>query len=193
MKLEKEITVLITCSYEELHRKLIDKGFEIKKECVVEDEYMINKDIDINLLPKLEVLQKCILVREMIGIKKLLLYKAKKYAANGDILEEGKVSCPIMDTSKATDFMKAINYKTLFKIYDKNIVYANETTELTVQLVNDKYIFIEMEDECRHINRKYNSIEEMKIDLGSYDLPYSKDSYFVKKALIMLEEILDKK
>ena len=88
--------------------------------------------------------------------------------------------------------MKAINYKILFKIYDKCIVYANEFTELAVQLVNDKYIFIELEDRCNHINRFYNTIDEMKDDLDKYNLPYNKDNYFVKKAELILDETLKK-
>lgn len=58
--------------------------------------------------------------------------------------------------------MKAINYKELFKIKDKCVVYANDKTELIVQLVNGEYIFIEMEDKCDYIDKKYDSIDELK-------------------------------
>jgi len=80
----------------------------------------------------------------------------------------------------------------LFNINDKCIVYANNKTELIVQLVNDEYIFIEMEDECEYINKKYNSVEELKSDLKGYNLPVDYSNFFVKKAEIMLEKVLGK-
>ena len=86
--------------------------------------------------------------------------------------------------------MQSINYKTLFEIHDKCFVFANKKSELVVQLVNDEYIFIEMEAECKHINRKYNTIDELKEDLNSYNLPIDSTTYFAKKAEIILKETL---
>lgn len=190
MKMEKEITVLVTSNYDVLKKKLKDKKFCIKEEYEMNDIYMIHNNIDLNSLSKLEILQKCILVREIFNIKKVLLYKYKKYDNNGDIIEQGKVECPIENIEKGINFIKSIDYRELFKIYDKCIVFANEKTELVVQLVNDKYIFIEMEDKCEYIDREYKDIDEMIEDLNSYNLPIDKNSYFVKKAELMLDDIL---
>lgn len=190
MKMETEITVLVKSDYNTLKRILKENEFQKKEEYELEDTYMIDNNIDLSKLSKLEILQKCILVRNIVNIKKELLYKYKKYAPNGDIIEQGKVECPVLDIDKAIDFMKSINYKKLFKIYDKCIVYANKETELIVQLVNDKYIFIEMEDNCEYINRHYNSVEELKEDLNRYQLPIDTSNYFVKKAELILNEQL---
>lgn len=190
MKMETEITVLVKSNYNTLKRILKENEFQKKEEYELEDTYMIDNNIDLSKLSKLEILQKCILVRNIVNIKKELLYKYKKYAPNGDIIEQGKVECPVLDIDKAIDFMKSINYKKLFKIYDKCIVYANKETELIVQLVNDKYIFIEMEDNCEYINRHYNSVEELKEDLNRYQLPIDTSNYFVKKAELILNEQL---
>ncbi len=168
MKMENEITVLVNCSYDELHKKLLDNNFEIKEKYKLNDIYMIDGSIDITSMEKLEVLKKCILVRDIGDNSKKLVYKYKKYDLNGDILEQGKVECGVDDIDKAVKFMEAINYKELFKIFDEIIVYANDKTELAVQLVNNKYIFIELEDKCNYIDRKYTSIDEMKQDLDSY-------------------------
>ena len=137
---------------------------------MVNDIYLINDDLDLFKMKKLDILKKCILIREVENIEKELLYKYKKYDLNGNILEQGKVKCPIIDIDKAIDFMNAINYKELFKINDKCIVFANDKTELVVQLVNDKYIFIEMESEGSFNDRKYANIDEMIEDLFSYNL-----------------------
>lgn len=193
MKMETEITVLVKSDYNTLKRILKENEFQKKEEYELEDTYMIDNNIDLSKLSKLEILQKCILVRNIVNIKKELLYKYKKYAPNGDIIEQGKVECPVLDIDKAIDFMKSINYKKLFKIYDKCIVYANKETELIVQLVNDKYIFIEMEDNCEHINRHYNSVEELKEDLNRYQLPIDTSNYFVKKAELILNEQIKSK
>ncbi len=190
MKMETEITVLVTSTYDELKNELEKNGFQMIEEYELKDDYMINNDIDLSKISKLEILQKCILVRNIVDIKKELLYKYKKFASNGDIIEQGKVECPVLDIDKAIKFMKSINYKKIFNIYDKCIVYANRETELVVQLVNDKYIFIEMEAECEHIDKKYKSVEELKKDLNRYNLPIDTSNYFVKKAELLLSEAL---
>lgn len=61
-----------------------------------------------------------------------------------------------------------------------------------MQLVNDKYIFIEMESTGDYIDREYRNVEEMKSDLLSYNLSIDESNFFVKKAEIMLKEILEK-
>lgn len=190
MKMETEITVLVNSNYDDLKKELEKNGFQVKEEYEIKDDYMINSNIDLSNLSKLEILKNCILVRDIVNIKKELLYKYKKYASNGDILEQGKVECPVIDIKKAIKFMESINYKILFNIYDKCIVYANEETELVVQFVNDKYIFIEMESVCEYIKRKYESVEELKKDLNRYNLPIDNSNYFVKKAELILDETL---
>lgn len=192
MKMETEITVLVNSDYETLKRQLEKENFKIVDEYQVNDIYMIDKNIDLNKLNNLEILKKCVLVRDIVDIKKVLLYKYKKYADNGDILEQGKVECPIIDVDKAVNFMESIDYKVLFKIYDKCIVFTNGETELVVQLVNDEYIFIEMEAECSNIDKVYKDIDELKEDINRYNLPIDKSNYFVKKAEIELEKVLKK-
>ena len=190
MKVENEITVEVTCDYETLKQELEKRGFSIKEEYQLNDNYMIDKNIDLSDMPYLEILKKCVLVREIEGIKKVLLYKYKKYAENGDILEQAKIECPITDIDKAIEFMKAINYSHLFSIYDRCIVFANDQTEMIVQLVNDEYVFIEMETKCDYVDRSYENADELKDEINRYDLPIDKSNYFVKKAEIMLKKVL---
>lgn len=192
MQMETEISVLVKTDYETLQKELKENNFLLKEEYVVNDIYMIDENVNISNMSYLDILKKCILVRDIVGFEKVLLYKYKKYAENGDILEQGKVRCPITDVDKAVKFMETIHYKRLFDISDKCIVYANDKSELVVQLVNDKYIFIEMESTGDYIDRKYRNVEEMKSDLLSYNLSIDESNFFVKKAEIMLKEILEK-
>lgn len=190
MKIENEITVMVTSQFDELHESLINNGFKVCDKYITNDIYMIDKNIDLNELSTLEILKKCIVVREIVGIKKVLLYKYKEYAANGDILVNGKVECPITDIIKAIEFMEAINYTKLIEINDLCTEYVNDELELIVQYVNNEYLFFEVEEEPRHINKRFSSIEEIKNTINKYNLPFARDNYFTKKAEIILNKKL---
>ena len=192
MKKEIEITVRVNVSYEKIKEELKQNNFIKKEEYIVNDSYLINSLINITDMKSLDILKKCVLVRDIVGILKQLLYKYKKYDNNGDIIEQGKIKCPVTDINKAVEFMNAIGYEKLFDIHDKCIVFANDKTELVVQLVNDKYIFIEMESEPQYINRKYENVEELKDDICSYNLSIDKSNFFVKKAELILNETLNR-
>lgn len=193
MKIENEITVLVTSDYNTLHKELLKNGFEVKDRYVANDIYMIDKSVDLSKLNTLDILKKCIIVREITGYKKVLLYKHKEYDENNNITVNGKIECPIEDTGKAIEFMKAINYESLIEIHDKCTEYANDEIEIIVQDVNDKYLFFEVEDECRSIKKKFSGIKEIKDTINKYDLPFARDNYFVKKAEIILNEKLKRK
>lgn len=192
MKKEIEITVRVNVSYEKIKEELKQNNFIKKEEYIVNDSYLINSLINITDMKSLDILKKCVLVRDIVGILKQLLYKYKKYDNNGDIIEQGKIKCPVTDINKAVEFMNAIGYEKLFDIHDKCIVFANDKTELVVQLVNDKYIFIEMESEPQYINRKYENVDELKDDICSYNLSIDKSNFFVKKAELILNETLNR-
>ena len=192
MKYENEITVQVTCSYEELHNLLIKQGFKIIKKYTIIDEYLISKDYDLRNKNYLDILKECVIVRYIENIVKELLYKYKEYSNNGDIIKQAKVSCKVNDIKEASNFMKTIGYKELIHIQNNSVVYTNDKIEFAVQLVNDKYIFIELEDKSEYLNKTYSSIEEMKEEINLYNLPIVKDKYFAKKAAIILEEELNK-
>ena len=192
MKKEIEITVRVNVGYEKLEEELKQNNFIKKEEYIVNDSYLINSSINITDMKSLDILKKCVLVRDIVGILKQLLYKYKKYDSNGDIIEQGKIKCPVTDINKAMEFMNAIGYEKLFDIHDKCIVFTNDKTELVVQLVNDKYIFIEMESESQYINRKYENVDELKDDICSYNLSIDKSNFFVKKAELILNETLNR-
>lgn len=192
MKKEIEITVRVNVSYEKLKEELKQNNFIKKEEYIVNDSYLINSLINITDMKSLDILKKCVLVRDIVGILKQLLYKYKKYDNNGNIIEQGKIKCPVTDINKAMEFMNAIGYEKLFDIHDKCIVFANDKTELVVQLVNDKYIFIEMESGPQYINRKYENVDELKDDICSYNLSIDKSNFFVKKAELILNETLNR-
>ena len=188
MNYENEITVKVNTTYDKLHDILLKNNFIIKEEYTVKDTYMINKEINITELNDLEVLKQCILVRDVVDIEKSLVYKNKEYDSEGNIIKQSKIKCPILDIDKGIKFMEEINYIKLFNIIDKCIVYVNNDNELVVELVNDKYVFIELESNPEYINKKYTCYLDMINELNSYNLPIDKTNYFVKKALLVLND-----
>lgn len=188
MNYGNEITVKVNTTYDKLHDILLKNNFIIKEEYTVKDTYMINKEINITELNDLEVLKQCILVRDVVDIEKSLVYKNKEYDSEGNIIKQSKIKCPILDIDKGIKFMEEINYIKLFNIIDKCIVYVNNDNELVVELVNDKYIFIELESNPEYINKKYTCYLDMINELNSYNLPIDKTNYFVKKAVLVLND-----
>ena len=188
MNYENEITVKVNTTYDKLHDILLKNNFIIKEEYTVKDTYMINKEINITELNDLELLKQCILVRDVVDIEKSLVYKNKEYDSDGNIIKQSKIKCPILDIDKGIKFMEEINYIKLFNIIDKCIVYVNNDNELVVELVNDKYVFIELESNPEYINKKYTCYLDMINELNSYNLPIDKTNYFVKKAVLVLND-----
>lgn len=188
MKYENEITVQVTCSYEELHSLLIKQGFKIIEKYKVIDEYLISKDYDLKNKNSLDILKECVIVRYIENTLKELLYKYKEYSNNGDIIKQAKVSCKVNDIKEASNFMKTIGYKELIHIQNNSVVYTNDKIEFAVQLVNDKYIFIELEERSEHVKTVFSNVEDMKKVIDSLNIPMVKNNYFAKKAVIVLEE-----
>lgn len=188
MKYENEICVNVNCSYKKLHEDYVKQNFNIRDEYKIIDYYLIEKKFDLLSNSDLEILKNCILIREIIDCKKVLLYKYKEYDENEDIIKQGKVECLIDNIEDAKNFMNAVGYKTLFQIVDKNIVYVNKEMELTVQLVNDNKIYIEVEDKFNFLNKSYDKIEDIKTDLLNCNLDIDKKSFFVKKAQDVLND-----
>lgn len=183
--MDNEITVEVNITYEELDKLLKEKVFKIVDEYTVNDTYMLDNRIDTTSLSNREILLKCILVRDISPYTKKLTYKHKEFDQKGDIVNQVKIDCPVEDIDKAIKFMEAINYKKIFNLKDDLIIYSNDLIELAIQLV-DSHIYIEVEAKYKD---KVYTIDEMKQMLDSYDLPYDKSNYFVKKAEIKMEEL----
>lgn len=190
MKYENEITVETVCSIQELNNLLEKLEFKVMEEYDVFDIYMLDKNYN-NTENKLELLKHCILIRDIVGKDeetKKITYKYKEYNEKEEIVKQGKSDCEILDIEEAKNLFEALNYEELIRINDHIIVYSNNIDELAVQVVNNKHIYIEIEEKCNYINKKYNSLGEMKNVVSKYKIPIKEKNYFVKKAEIELEE-----
>lgn len=137
------------------------------------------------------MLNKCVLIRHIIEKDKetnILTYKYKEYNENKEITNQGKIEVIIDDINNSKLLFEKLNFEELIRINDHMLVYATDKDELVIQKVNNKHIYIEIEDKCHHSNRVYNSIEEMKNVIISNSIPIKYDNYFIKKAELELQE-----
>ena len=189
MNYENEITVEVTTSLDELIKSLEDKGFELKEKYDLNDIYLINKNDEEK--DYLSMLNKCVLIRDIIEEtkeNKMLTYKYKEYNDNKEITKQGKIKVKIDDIDNAKLLLEKLNFEELIRINDHLYVYATDKDELIIQDVNDKHIYIEIEDKCGYADRFYNSIDEMKEVIINNEIPMKGNNFFVKKAEIELEE-----
>jgi len=182
MKFENEITVSINTSKEELIDFLSKNNYKKIDSYIVDDIYYVLKDVDTSL-NTLEVLKKCILVRSINNEKHYLLYKHKEYDENENIIKQGKSKVQVINKDDAKVFLETVGYKELIKVVDYIDVYEKDGLEINVEEVNNKYLFIEIEE-----NKKYNSVEKLIHALENTNIDFDKSNYFVKKAKIIFEE-----
>lgn len=182
MKFEKEITVSVNASKKELIKYLENNNYKRIDSYIVDDIYYVINDIDLDM-NSLDILKKCILIRSIGDKKHLLVYKYKEYDENENIINQGKSQVQVVNREDAKTFLKTIGYKELINIVDNIEVYEKKGLEICVEEVNEKYLFIEIEE-----NNKYDTIEKMIEALENTKIDYDKSNYFVKKAKIIFEE-----
>lgn len=192
---EQEITVEIAISRDELLEILKKHNFELKETYRIFDKYMVRSDFLKQNLSDRELIGKCLLIRHIIDENEdiqRIVYKHKEISQNGVILAQSKVNCDVKSVEDAEELLKAIGYQQLFSIDDQMSVYANQTSEMGIQEVNGKHIYIEMETKCSHIDREYADTNELIADFKKYQIPIKNQDFFVKKAEIELAELKKK-
>ena len=185
MKFENEITVEVDTDLNCLIKLLEKNQFNLMEVYDLNDIYLINKNDKEN--DYLLMLNKCVLIRDIIEKNKetkVLTYKYKEYNNLKEIKKQSKINVYIDDIENMKLLLEKLNFEELIKINDHMLVYANETDELVIQNVNNKHIYIEIEDKCNYANRFYKSIDEMKKVITKYQIPIKNNDYFVKKAEI---------
>ena len=182
MNYEKEITVSINCSKEELIKVLENNHYRKINSYLVDDIYYVLESTNLDLNP-LEILKNAIIVRSIDDKKHYLMYKYKEYDQNENIINEGKSLVQVLKREEAKSFLETINYKELIRVVDKIDVYEKDGLEILIEDVNDKYLFVEIET-----NEKYDTIDKLMKVLYNIKIDYDKTNYYAKKAKIIFEE-----
>ena len=193
LKESNEITVKIKGNLKEFYRNLEEKGFRKILEFSMDDTYFIPEDLDITNMSTRKILSKAILVRNIVSDSKTtknITFKMKNFDKKGNILSQKAVCCDVLNIKDAMRLLNAIGYKKIMNIKENDIVYEKDKFEIAVKedIENgDKLIEVETtEDE------ELDSIEKIINKINEFEIPIYKDNYFVKKAEIELDKILNK-
>lgn len=198
--MSNEITVKITCGINEFINILENKGFKAVDKYILDDTYFINKEIDINEANLKDIQTSYILIRSIkqyISITSkewykilTLTYKCKNILDDGTILNQKKIDCQIRDYKQGENFLKALGYKKLLRIKEKDVVYNKDGFNIAIKdIINGDFLI-----ECETIanNKEYDSINKVKNKILELDLPIDENDFFVKKLESELRKIINK-
>lgn len=192
-KTSNEITIKIKCQLSEFYKIIEEKGFKKIRQFSMDDTYFIPKEIELDKLSTRNILSKAVLVRDIIGKTsnkrtKLITYKIKNIDEKGNILNQESINCNILDIEDAKKLLKAIGYEEIMNIKEDDIIYEKDGFELAIKNINNGDKLIEIEE-----TEELNTIEKLIQKVNEIGIPIYTDNYFVKKAEIELDKILNKK
>ena len=192
IKTTNEITVKITSSKKDLLSILKSKNFIPGRTFSLDDYYFIPNDLNINNTSTRDILSKAIIIRNIFEnneyIKKIT-YKIKNFDETGNILNQKSINCTITDIQEAKDLLIAIGYKEIMNIKENNVIYSKNKLELAVKEVINGDILIEVETEP---NTEFDTIDKLKSTISKLEIPILPDEFFIKKAEIELNKILNR-
>lgn len=188
-----EFTVKITTDKENFLKFLKENNFEELNPFSLDDYYFVPKDLDLSNTSTREILSHAILYRNIyeFGIhKKKLAFKEKVFDEAGNILDQKAYYCSVYDEDEAKNFIKAIGYKELMNIKENSIAYKNNELSFALKDIEGGDLLMEFEldgnDSCLNMN-------ELKQKIIDAKFPIDTSNFFVKKAELYLDKILNRK
>ena len=194
LKDSNEITVKIRCELNELYKIVEEKGFKVVDKFSMDDTYLIPETLNVDKMNTREILSKAVLVRDIRRqmpnrIIKQITFKIKNFDEYGNIISQESINCDILETEDAKKLLKAIGYKEIMNIKEDDIVYEKDGFQLAIKDIKDGDNLIEIETEE---NKDLNTTEKLIKKVNEIQIPIYKDNYFVKKAEIELDKILNR-
>lgn len=188
-----EITVKVTSSKESLIEELNRKGFSKIGTFLLDDDYFIPKSIVLEKMTIREIISQAILVRHITGDndynRKIMTYKIKNINDKGEIVSQKAINVDIHDIDQAKTFLDNIGYYKIMNITEEDFVYEKDGLELAIKDIKNGDILIEIEEDSKN---KLDTINKLKEKVDSLELPIEPNEYFVKKAEIELQKVLNR-
>ena len=187
-----EITVKVKCELDELYKTLKERGFEIVDRFNLDDTFFIQNDIELESMTTREILSKAVLVRQVTAdnrLVKLITFKKKEFDEKGNILNQQNIECNILDTEEAKRLLIAMGYKEIMRIVENDLVFKKDDAQFAVKDIVGGDNLIEME---LGFNESFDTLTQIEEKLKELDLPVYTDNFFVKKAEIELNKILNR-
>lgn len=190
MSVEKnnEITVKVNGDFDKVIEILVNEGFEITDKFSLEDIYLIPKDMNIKKLSVREILKEAIIIRN-VGRCKVLVFKKKNIDKFGNIISQEKIECDILNIEDGKRFIEAIGYKEIMEIAEDDVCYSKGGFGLVLKNVRngDNLIEVETIDEDG-----LRTVEDLKKKMLELNLPIDTSDFFVKKAEVELEKVIER-
>ena len=188
VKEEKEITIKVTCSNDELIKHLTNKGFNEGRKFTLDDYYLIPKDVYIDKLTTREILAKAVIIRYIVDDGKIIqkiTFKKKNINEKGKILSQKTTNCDILDFRAGINLFSELGYYEIMNIKESDVIYYKDNIELALKFIENSNTLIEIET-----NGNFDTIDKLKRLVNEIEIPIEKDTYFVKKAEDELNKIL---
>lgn len=192
-KNSNEITVKIKCDLDEFCKTIKERGFEEIDHFNLDDTFFIQNDLNLENMTTREILSKAVLVRQVTydyKIVKLIVFKKKEFDEKGNILNQQNIECNILDTEEAKRLLIAMGYKEIMRIVENDLVFKKDNVQFAVKDIvgGDKLLEMEM-----GFNESFSTLSQIEEKMKELDLPVYTDNFFVKKAEIELNKILNRK
>ena len=192
-KNSNEITVKIKCSLDEFYDIIKKRGFKEIDHFNLDDTFFISKDLDIDSMTTRDILSKAVLVRNVTysyKVVKLITFKKKEFDEKGNILNQQNIECNILDIDEAKRLLVAMGYKEIMQIVENDLVFKKDNVQFAVKDIVDGDKLIEME---MGFNESFDTLIQIEEKMKELDLPVYTDNFFVKKAEIELNKVLNRK
>ena len=192
-KQSNEITLKIKDNVKDFEDILKHKKFNVIDEFTLDDTYLIPKELEIENISAREILANAVIIRNINDKTykrniKLVTFKSKKFNDNGDIISQKSTNCEITDIKAAKELFYEIGYKEIMQIKENDKVYEKEEFQIAVKDIINGDSLIEVETSEKE---DLDTIEKIKEKLNKLNLPVDTSNYFVKKAEIEINKILN--
>ena len=107
-----------------------------------------------------------------------------------NIISQETINCEVSDIEDAKNFIEVICYKNIMCIEEEDVVYSKDGFELAVKDIKNGDKLIEVETDSQ--NSEIDTVEKIKNRILQENLPIYENNYFVKKAEIELNKILER-
>ena len=193
-KENNEITLKIKCDLKEFYNIMEEKHFDISDKFFLEDYYFIPENLKLKEMSVREILAKAVIVRKRTCLftnneKIMIVFKRKTFDEMGNILKQDSVKCYVLNNNEAFEILKAIGYKMIMNINENDIVYTKDDFNIAVKNIQNGNNLIEIETTE---SEELNTIQKLISKVNEIGIPVYTDNYFVKKAEIELEKVLNK-
>ena len=194
IKESNEITVKIKVKLDKFYKLVEEKGFKVVNKFSMDDTYFIPKTLKLETMSTREILSKAVLIRDIKSeisdrITKKITFKIKNFDEYGNILSQESINCDILNIEDAKKLLRAIGYKEIMNIKEDDVVYEKDGFELAIKDINNGDKLIEIETEEKN---DFDTIEKLIKKVNELEIPIYTDNYFVKKAEIELDKVLNR-